>query len=200
MPFTLFTKMKNKASILLKKITSVLSAIAKAKSMAINTKFSATKARLLMLSVVKSKKILMDSLSHKIHTILGQNDDDHDDDDHSKAIVLYDAATTHASQYEPSGSVPMAAVVEEEDDKYPDLTHSLFNEEDDYDIDDAKLQAAGGSIIDMMRNSKEEGEEFKLEEEIDQAADLFIKRFRKQIRMQKLESFKRLQEMLARGT
>lgn len=94
----------------------------------------------------------------------------------------------------------MAAVVEEEDDKYPDLTHSLFNEEDDYDIDDAKLQAAGGSIIDMMRNSKEEGEEFKLEEEIDQAADLFIKRFRKQIRMQKLESFKRLQEMLARGT
>ncbi|KAE8650961.1 hypothetical protein Csa_000734 [Cucumis sativus] len=159
--------MKNKASILLKKITSVLSAIAKAKSMAINTKFSATKARLLMLSM---------------------------------AIILYDATNAHASQYQASGSVAMAAEVEEEDDKYPDLTHSMFNEEDDYDMDDAKLKAAGGSIIDMMRNSKEEGEEFKLEEEIDEAADLFIKRFRKQIRMQKLESFKRLQEMLARGT
>ncbi|KAA0037700.1 DUF761 domain-containing protein [Cucumis melo var. makuwa] len=194
--------MKNKASILLKKITSVLSAIAKAKSMAINTKFSATKARLLMLSMVKSKKILLDSLSHKIHTILGHDDirDDDDADNHSKAIVLYDAANAHSSQYQASGSVAMAAEVEEEDDKYPDLTHSMFNEEDDYDMDDAKLQAAGGSIIDMMRNSKEEGEEFKLEEEIDEAADLFIKRFRKQIRLQKLESFKRLQEMLARGT
>ncbi|XP_031737862.1 uncharacterized protein LOC116402536 [Cucumis sativus] len=193
--------MKNKASILLKKITSVLSAIAKAKSMAINTKFSATKARLLMLSMVKSKKILLDSLSHKIHNILG-HDNNHDDDvdDHSKAIILYDATNAHASQYQASGSVAMAAEVEEEDDKYPDLTHSMFNEEDDYDMDDAKLKAAGGSIIDMMRNSKEEGEEFKLEEEIDEAADLFIKRFRKQIRMQKLESFKRLQEMLARGT
>lgn len=155
-----------------------------------------------MLSMVKSKKILLDSLSHKIHTILGHDDirDDDDADNHSKAIVLYDAANAHSSQYQASGSVAMAAEVEEEDDKYPDLTHSMFNEEDDYDMDDAKLQAAGGSIIDMMRNSKEEGEEFKLEEEIDEAADLFIKRFRKQIRLQKLESFKRLQEMLARGT
>ncbi|KAG7029178.1 hypothetical protein SDJN02_10363, partial [Cucurbita argyrosperma subsp. argyrosperma] len=197
--------MKNKASLLLKKITSILGAIAKAKSMAINSKFSPTKPRLLMLSMLKTKKLLVTSLSNKIHTILGQHHGDRDDDDetqdnHSMAIVLYDAAAAHASQYQSSASLAMAAKAEEEDDKYPDLTHSLFDEEDDYDIDDAKLQAAGGSIIDMMRNSKEEGEEFKLEEEIDEAADLFIKRFRKQIRMQKLESFKRLQEMLARGT
>lgn len=191
--------MKNKASAFLKKITSVFGAIAKVKSIAINTKFSTTKARLLMLSMVKTKKLLVNSLSNKIHTILGQHDDDDDnneENDHSKAIVLYDAATAHASKYQTSGMATEA----EEDDKYPDLTHSLFNEEDDYDIDETKLQAAGGSIIDMMRNSKEEGEEFKLEEEIDEAADLFIKRFRKQIRLQKLESFKRLQEMLARGT
>ncbi|XP_022932646.1 uncharacterized protein LOC111439137 [Cucurbita moschata] len=196
--------MKNKASLLLKKITSILGAIAKAKSMAINSKFSPTKPRLLMLSMLKTKKLLVTSLSNKIHTILGQHHGDCDDDDtqdnHSMAIVLYDAAAAQASQYQSSASLAMAAKAEEEDDKYPDLTHSLFDEEDDYDIDDAKLQAAGGSIIDMMRNSKEEGEEFKLEEEIDEAADLFIKRFRKQIRMQKLESFKRLQEMLARGT
>ncbi|XP_022972291.1 uncharacterized protein LOC111470872 [Cucurbita maxima] len=198
--------MKNKASLLLKKITSILGAIAKAKSMAINSKFSPTKPRLLMLSMLKTKKLLVTSLSNKIHTILGQHHGDCDDNDdtqdnHSMAIVLYDAAAAHASQYQSSASLAMAAKAEEEDDdKYPDLTHSLFDEEYDYDIDDAKLQAAGGSIIDMMRNSKEEGEEFKLEEEIDEAADLFIKRFRKQIRMQKLESFKRLQEMLARGT
>ncbi|KAG6597730.1 hypothetical protein SDJN03_10910, partial [Cucurbita argyrosperma subsp. sororia] len=189
--------MKNKASLLLKKITSILGAIAKAKSMAINSKFSPTKPRLLMLSMLKTKKLLVTSLSNKIHTILGQHHGDRDDDEtqdnHSMAIVLYDAAAAHASQYQSSASLAMAAKAEEEDDKYPDLTHSLFDEEDDYDI-------AGGSIIDMMRNSKEEGEEFKLEEEIDEAADLFIKRFRKQIRMQKLESFKRLQEMLARGT
>ncbi|XP_022158413.1 uncharacterized protein LOC111024902 [Momordica charantia] len=185
--------MKNKASNLLKKITSVFSVIAKAKSMAVNSKFSPTKARLLVLSMLKTKKLVMDSLSNKIHTVLGQHDRNNNDDDRNKAIVLYDH-----NQYRASRGVVMVAEGEEED-KYPDLTHSLFDEEDDYDIDDAKLQAAGGSIIDMMRNSKE-GEEFKLEEEIDEAADLFIKRFRKQIRLQKLESFKRLQEMLARGT
>ncbi|KAL5733819.1 hypothetical protein ACOSP7_031680 [Xanthoceras sorbifolium] len=78
--------------------------------------------------------------------------------------------------------------------QYPDLTHSLFDEEE-FKLDDDQ----GGSIIDIVRNSKEEGEDFSLEEEIDHVADLFIKRFHKQIKLQKLESFKRFQEMLARS-
>ena len=78
-----------------------------------------------------------------------------------------------------------------DDDKYPDLTHSLFDEDDEDD---------GGSIIDMVKNSKEnEGKDFKLEDDIDHVADLFIKRFRRQILLQKLDSFKRIQELLGRS-
>ncbi|CBI29284.3 unnamed protein product, partial [Vitis vinifera] len=79
----------------------------------------------------------------------------------------------------------------DDDGKYPDLTHCLFEEEE--------VDMRGGSIIDMVKNGKEEGEEFRLEDEIDHVADLFITRFHKQMRMQKLESFKRYQEMLQRG-
>ncbi|KAL0903713.1 hypothetical protein M5K25_028110 [Dendrobium thyrsiflorum] len=45
----------------------------------------------------------------------------------------------------------------------------------------------------------ERDEEFDLEDEIDQAADLFIRKFHKEMMIQKQESFKMYQEMLARG-
>lgn len=40
----------------------------------------------------------------------------------------------------------------------------------------------------------------KSEEDINDLADAFIKKFRNQLRIQRHESFKRFQEMLARGT
>ncbi|KAI6686778.1 hypothetical protein NL676_032691 [Syzygium grande] len=55
----------------------------------------------------------------------------------------------------------------EADAKYPDLRHSLFDEEED-DVD------LGGSVIDLVKNAKEEGDEFCLEDEVDHVADLFI--------------------------
>ncbi|OWM67561.1 uncharacterized protein LOC116203680 [Punica granatum] len=81
-----------------------------------------------------------------------------------------------------------------DDEKYPDRTHSMFNSED------LEFEDPGGSVIDLVKNSKQEaGESFSLEEEIDHAADLFIKRFHRQMRLQKQQSFKELQEMLQRG-
>lgn len=84
--------------------------------------------------------------------------------------------------------------IEEDDDggelecKYPDLTHSLF---------DSEFEDPGRSVIDIVKNSKEDnGEEFRLEDEIDRVADLFIRRFHHQMRMQKQHSLKRHQEML----
>ncbi|KAJ1441937.1 hypothetical protein SESBI_01146 [Sesbania bispinosa] len=54
--------------------------------------------------------------------------------------------------------------VDDDEDKYPDLTHTLFYSED-LDL--------GGSVIDLVKHSKEEaGQEFKLEDEIDQVVDL----------------------------
>ncbi|GAV82592.1 DUF761 domain-containing protein, partial [Cephalotus follicularis] len=185
--------MKNKASVFMKKIISLVSSIAKAKSIAIKSKANAAKARLIMFSLMRNKKVLLGSISTKIHSLLGLHDKENEDDveDQSKAIILYNAmdsgsqSTSHCTQ-----------LVEDDgdDDKYPDLTHSLFDEEGLDDFDDQ-----GGSVIEMVRNSKEDGENFSLEDEIDHVADLFIKKFHKQMRMQKLLSFKMYQEMMERS-
>ncbi|XP_062104738.1 uncharacterized protein LOC133816073 [Humulus lupulus] len=197
--------MKNKASVVLKQIISLLSSLgSKAKS-----RTNATKARLIMFSLMKNKKVLMESLSHKIHNLLGNSHKEGDDgmeEDLNKAIVLYNAnAKANGNdefRYASAADSGHQLVQyynysnnDDDDDKYPDLRHSLFDELEEED--DQDLQ--GGSVIDMVRNSKEEGESFKLEDEIDHVADLFITRFHKQIRMQKLHSFKRYQEMLQRG-
>jgi len=190
--------MKNKASLVIKQILSTLISIAKAKSMAIKNKTSAAKARLILFSFLKNKKVLLHSLSHKIHTLLGQHDKESQAEaaDETNAIVLYDAMANESH----SSSTTLTQLVEkveadeeDDDDKYPDLRHSLFDEED-FEFEDQD-----GSIIDLVRNSKEEGENFSLEDEIDQVADLFIMRFHKQMRMQKLQSFKRYQEMMERS-
>ncbi|KAF3430884.1 hypothetical protein FNV43_RR25614 [Rhamnella rubrinervis] len=196
--------MKNKASVLLKRVISALTSIAKAKSMAIKSKTSAVKARLIMFSLMKNKKVLLDSISQKVHSLLGQHDEE--SGDQNKAIILYNAKA-YEWQCGSSTEIHTQLMVdrsknEDDDDdddddaKYPDLRHSLF-EEDDYSMDD---DVQGGSVIDMVRNSKKEGgEDFSLENEIDHVADLFINRFHKQMRMQKLESFRRYQEMLQRS-
>ncbi|KAF8105686.1 hypothetical protein N665_0157s0251 [Sinapis alba] len=153
---------------------------------------SVFKTRLLMLSLVKDKKIGFRSISNKIHNLLGHadqaQDNDHDQDE-SKAIILYSNGVSTVASYD---------VEEEENDKYPDMTHKLFEGDEDFgELEECQ----GSSVIDMVRSSKEEeGESFKLEDEIDHVADLFISRFHKQMKLQKLLSFKRYQEMLARGT
>ncbi|XVF54534.1 hypothetical protein PTKIN_Ptkin05aG0188500 [Pterospermum kingtungense] len=181
--------MKNKASVFLKQFVSsfLVSSIAKAKSMAVKSKTSAVKARLIMFTLMKNKKtVLLGSISDKIHGLLGDKEAREDEDDQSKAIVpyQYDATADYGDDID-----------EEEDDKYPDLTHSLFDEVESK----LRAEAEGGSIIEMVKNSKEQGEDFSLEDEIDHVADLFITRFYKQMRLQKLLSFKRHQEMLERS-
>ncbi|KAJ4823961.1 hypothetical protein Tsubulata_039217 [Turnera subulata] len=71
---------------------------------------------------------------------------------------------------------------EDDQDKYPDLTHSLF------DSEDLNFEDPGGSVIDIMKNAKQEGEEFRLEDEIDHR----LMRLQKQ-----LSIMRHLQEILA---
>lgn len=198
--------MKNRASGFIKQIIGVITSIAKAKSsLALKTtKMGALKSRLVILSLLRNKKVLLSTISHKLHALVaGQHDHDGEDmnrisndineEDESKAIVIYN----NAMQNYQSGSTNeyYMAEVEDDDSKCPDLTHSLFDDDDDDDQD-----GGGGSVIERVRHSKEEeGEEFILEDEIDQVADLFIKKFHRQIRIQKQLSFKRYQEMLERS-
>ncbi|XP_059291423.1 uncharacterized protein LOC132044881 [Lycium ferocissimum] len=200
----------NKAIKFLKHVMSVLSTMAKSKSTAIKSKTEAIKARLMVLSLLKSKKLSLAGLgskaiSHKIHSLLGHKEEDAQDrkDENNKAIVLYNNAPEtsedflHYQHNEANEEILLLSNGEnyDYDDKYPDLTHSLFDEEDEY------LGDPNASAIDMVRNCKEEeGEKFVLEDEIDNVADLFIKKFYKKMKLQKLESFKRYQEMLQRST
>lgn len=71
-------------------------------------------------------------------------------------------------------------------DIYPDLRHSLFDE-DEYEM------GRPGSVIELVKKTKEaqDGEEFKLEDQIDEVADLFIQRFHRHMWIQKQNSFKR---------
>ncbi|XP_059452368.1 uncharacterized protein LOC132183001 [Corylus avellana] len=207
--------MKNKASAILKQIISTLSSMAKAKSLSLKSKTRAIKTRLIILSLLSKKKFLMSSLSHsiqqkkssishKLHTLLGHQYHDKqysDDENQSKlAIALYEGninAMTHESLPDQTrtelleetehGCVDEAD--EEDDVKYPDLTHSFFED-----------PGLGGSVIDLVKTSKEgAGEEFSLEDDIDHVADLFIKRFHSQMLMQKQLSLKRYHQMLQRG-
>ncbi|PWA46742.1 hypothetical protein CTI12_AA505530 [Artemisia annua] len=190
--------MKKGASLLWKNITSLLSSITKSKSLTVKSKVEAMKARVIIFSLLKNKKKLpltlrTGSISHKIHALLlggttassdnKVNNEEATDVDNLQ-LVLQNA--TSFGDYD------------DEDSKYPDLRHSLFDQEYD-DLDD--LVNPNASVIDLVKNSMEnDGEDFSLEDEIDHVADLFIMKFHKRMRLQKLESFKRYQEMLERGS
>lgn len=193
--------MKTKASTFFKQMLSTIVAVVKAKSTAVRAKTSTLKTRLLVLGILRNRKLLVSAINHKIHAIMGQDaharkeEAAQEDDGGKKAIVLYTSPS-----YVTEHDVKAAEEEEEEedsDDEY--LTHTLFQEEDD---DDEELVNAPGSVIDVVRDAKEkegEGAEFRLEDEIDHVADVFIRRIHKQLKLQKLESFKRFCEMMERS-
>nr|GLL44003.1 uncharacterized protein LOC109175427 [Ipomoea trifida] len=211
--------MKNsKVAVFVKHVVSVLSALAKSKSVAIRNKTEAMKARIMLFSLMKSRKLSLQgrlgigAISHKIHALLAQHAHDGDaEEEEEAALAAKDVANRNAVTASESTHIEAEAVSEndhhrylidqysyyddDDDDKYPDLRHSLFDEEEEEEEDDPNA-----SVIEMVRSSKEdEGEKFSLEDEIDHVADLFIKKFHKRMRLQKLESFKRLQEMIQRS-
>ncbi|XP_050231712.1 uncharacterized protein LOC126680606 [Mercurialis annua] len=202
--------LKSKASKFLKRITFVLASMAKAKTLALKNKTNALRTRFMIFSLLRDKKLLMTSISHKLQALMGQQEHDQKQEedasieDQSKAIVLYNHRTMAISNPSQTQLLENGEYFygygscgfeegEDGEEKFPDLTHSLF------DSEDVEFEDPGGSVIDLVKNSKKEGEEFKLEDEIDHVADLFIKRFHRQMRMQKQLSIKRHQEMLDRS-
>ncbi|KAK5776580.1 uncharacterized protein LOC108478610 [Gossypium arboreum] len=203
--------MKNKATGLLKQLIAGLTTMAKAKTMALKSKTKAIKARLVIFSLLQNRKFLMSSFSEKLNALMGHNDkiskeleDDDCGDQQGQAIVLYNsnnamwlpstAETKYDDQEEEEeeyGDGDGDDGEAEAEEKYPDLTHSLF------ESGEMELGDPGSSVIDIVKNSKtDKGEEFRLEDEIDRVADLFIKRFHRQMRLQKQLSLKRRQEMM----
>ncbi|XP_062199867.1 uncharacterized protein LOC133902273 [Phragmites australis] len=114
-----------------------------------------------------------------------------------KALVLHEAMAASqepaAADHGRDGMVDLSevAIFDEDDHGYPGWTHSLFgddncyNYEDDHDEhDDHGLLDAldEPSVIEIIRSNREvEGLEFNMDDEIDQACDMFIRRFRKRM-------------------
>lgn len=196
----------------MKQMVSTIVAAVKAKSTAVRVKTSALKTRLLILGILRNKKMVMAAINHKIHAIM-QGGNNHqqeadpqaaapadDDGAKNKAIVLYAAPSFSGAELVAHEVEAQDGEGEGDEDSDDYLTHTLFAEEDE---DDDELVSAPGSVIDVMRGAREredgEGAEFRLEDEIDHVADVFIRRIHRQLKLQKLDSFKRLCEMLERG-
>ncbi|KAH8489311.1 hypothetical protein Peur_059133 [Populus x canadensis] len=208
--------MKMKAGGFLKRVMSVLASMAKAKTLALKSKTNALRTRLIIFSLLGNKKIMMSSITEKLHSLMGQHEKDQEEAleleclDQNKALVFHNHLDSMSPLLNPTHTELMENIVAEDgqdniigyvyeeagdgEEKYPDLTHSLF------DSEGAEFEDSGVSVIDMVKNSKQEGETFSLEDEIDHVADLFIKRFHHQMRLQKQLSMKRYQEMLQGAT
>ncbi|KAL6601253.1 hypothetical protein ACP70R_044473 [Stipagrostis hirtigluma subsp. patula] len=86
-----------------------------------------------------------------------------------------------------------AAMFDEEDHGYPDWTQSLFDDDDCYDVQDGEEQDGRDddhdvheaalddetSVVEIIRSKRQvEGLEFSMDDNIDEACDMFIRRFR----------------------
>ncbi|KAI4375741.1 hypothetical protein MLD38_013572 [Melastoma candidum] len=179
----------------LKQLVTVITSLTKAKSLALRTKASALKKGAVLLSLFHNKRFLATTLSQRIHDLLPSSTrhDKGGEEEGEEGIAEKDMAMVRYARRE---YVKGGGLLEEYEDKYPDLRHGLFREEEDTD---REFEDPGGSVVDIVKGAKEEGEEFVLEDEIDRVADLFIRRFHRQMRMQKQLSLKRVHDMLQRS-
>lgn len=234
-----------KVSKYLKQLFSAIAAVVKARSMAVGTKAGSLRTRLVVLSIMRNKKLLLSAIQSKIHAIMsggssgsrgayygnaavatsshhGSGGDDNSEHGHggegqhrhfagrkaavlqnlpsfvvdqeTRAVVLLSSLPSFALERDGSGGFarsPLAGGEAAEED----------NDVDNGDKSQLAVDAAAlpGSAVELARCAAEGGAEFKLEDEIDRVADVFIRRFHDQMKLQKLESFKRFCEMLEKG-
>ncbi|KAI4367317.1 hypothetical protein MLD38_023068 [Melastoma candidum] len=180
----------------LKQLVTVITSLTKAKSLALRTKAGAVKKGAVLLSLFRNKRFLAAALSQRIHDLLPSSArrEKAEEEGEEEGILEKDVAVVRYARH---GHVEGGGFLEEYEDKYPDLRHGLFGEGEDTDGD---FEDPGGSVVDIVKGAKGEGEEFVLEDEIDKVADLFIRRFHRQMRMQKQLSLKRVRDMLQRSS
>lgn len=145
-------------------------------------KTRAFKTRLVIFSLLHDRNMMVSSWSHKLKAKPTSRKLDGGGKDHDQnMVVVYSHNANMSRTSAASPQYVQYSEEEEEEEKYPDMRHSLFEAE--------------GSVIDMVKHSKEDkGEEFRLEDEIDNVADLFITRFHRQMWLQKQLSLENIQD------
>lgn len=200
--------MKNKALALVQRLKLLLNSIAAVKMLSVRRNIGVVRARLHALSWMSTRKLSLGSIPVRLHALVDKKvEDKHaEDEDPTNATDLVGNESILNA-----GDEVIEVCVDDDagakDDEGDAIVYGDYECDQGYgdsmvnDADEDMDGLVGGSIIEMAKRAKEnEGQDFSLEGEIDHVADLFIKRFHKQIRLQKMESFKRYQEMLERGT
>ncbi|XP_051202924.1 uncharacterized protein [Lolium perenne] len=169
---------------------------------ALRGKASVLRARILFLASLRRRTAMVGVASRHLRVLMRGRQRDAVDD-HRKALAPSTAAALEDEQVPPHGvdaaslSELFQEIVGDNDDGgYPDWTHSLFDDDDHQDGDVEDEQERGGgceavdvdedrladdepSVMDVIRRRREgDGVEFNVDEEIDQAADMFIRRVR----------------------
>lgn len=119
--------------------------------------------------------MLLSAVSDNIQSLLGQQIGRGTG---GRAIALVDASNEEMF----SSPHRTESVESAEDDNYDDFMHSFFDDHDEEEEDEDD-------------DSKGNGSEISLEDDVDHAADVFIRRFHRQMRLEKKESLKVSREM-----
>uniref|UniRef100_A0A0E0M388 Uncharacterized protein n=1 Tax=Oryza punctata TaxID=4537 RepID=A0A0E0M388_ORYPU len=170
----------------------------------VRSKASTVRARLLIVASLRRRMAMIGAISHRIHALMVEKEKARVDYYHNKnhdgkalalrKVVVHDemVITDHDHHLR-----ELAMFDQEDHHGYTDhWTHSLFNDDDTCysddqdecgDDDDVHGVLFGAfddvddepSVIDIIRSNREdEGLEFNIDDEIDQAADMFIRRIR----------------------
>lgn len=166
------------------------------------------RVRLLFLASLRHRTVMVGTVSRHLRALMAGRQRDPVDDHRralasSTAAEEEDGQAALHGVDVPGLSELLQEVVGDDDDGrggYPDWTHSLFDDDDDDDcnlqegdVDEDEEERGGGgeameedrltddepSVMDVIRRCREgDGMEFNIEEEIDHAADMFIRRVR----------------------
>ncbi|CAM0952350.1 unnamed protein product [Alopecurus aequalis] len=169
------------------------------------SKTSILAARLLVLASLRCRMATVGAISHRIQALVAAADREKGARvDCHKALVLRKAASSPAingGEIVDNLSHQLALLDQENEDAADWTLHPIFNDHDNYccytdecevdgdeDDGDVLLDASSEdngdepSVMDVIRNNREiEGLVFNIDDEIDQAADMFITRFRKRM-------------------
>jgi len=160
----------------------------------VKSKTDALRTKLIILASVRGRLAMVRAMSRQIHELVASDSRERSArvEHHRKALTMPKAMMKSEEPAGDHGSRAHPGLFEEKYHGYPDWTSSLFedgncyrNEEDDHDDDDHDdlgiLDALDEepSVIEIIRSKREaEGLEFNMDHDIDEACDMFIRRFR----------------------
>ena len=164
------------------------------------SKTDALRTKLIILASLRRRMAMVRAVSRQIHGLSRQAAVEHGGKalaPHKKAAAAgEEAAGDHGGEAPRLGLFEVAVFEEDHHGYYPDWTTSLFDDDgacnreeedahDDDEQDDLDLDAFDEtSVIDIIRSNREaQGLEFSMEDDIDEACDMFIRRCRSRMNL-----------------